>query len=132
MPIAIKKPIIAEDTQGLKATETLTTATPTAKKSLICNYELDVFDDMIDSIIRALEFFQLYVTELVVDAAVGTRILQGTSVLFLLVSINAKKRCQTFLFENNHRPTSANTTQFQFAFGHSKATGADPDRHNKY
>lgn len=35
------------------------------------------FDDMIVTITRVLEFYQLYSNDLVLDATVGSRILQG-------------------------------------------------------
>lgn len=93
MPNAFDEPISVEITPVLEATQKSTK--PLLTNLRRCNYNIDDFNDMIDSITRALEFFQLYLTELVVDAAVGTRILQGTSVFLISSQI---QRCQAFSF----------------------------------
>lgn len=83
--------------------------------ALKCNYDINDFNDIIKSITRAMDFFQFFLTDLVVDAAVGTRIVQGMAMSFL------SKVGNTFYYL---RPTSAYTKKFQFTFGNSNATGA--------
>lgn len=52
--------------------------------SLKCRYNINDYNSIIGSIKRVLEFLHLYVTEMTLDAAVGTRALQGSLQEFLL------------------------------------------------
>lgn len=65
-----KKPITPENITVLETIEL-------TSKLLKCDYKIGDFNDMMVSIARVLEFYQLYSKDLVLDAAVGTRILQG-------------------------------------------------------
>ncbi|KAJ6633112.1 UPF0764 protein C16orf89 like [Pseudolycoriella hygida] len=54
-----------------------------ARKDDKCHYNLSDFEDIMEIISRGLKFFELHLTELIVDAVVGTRILQGQLQLLL-------------------------------------------------
>ncbi|KAG4068274.1 hypothetical protein HA402_007794 [Bradysia odoriphaga] len=60
-----------------------TSEQPIKHEAIKCRYNIDDFNSIIESIKRVLEFLQLFVAEMTLDAAVGTRALQGQLQLIL-------------------------------------------------
>lgn len=87
------------DTDTYVSESTQTSKKPTEHIAYQCNYDIEDFNDMIESIARAMEFFKVFLTDLVVDAAVGTRILQGTSMFFLSIVQPSKNEPNLFFFK---------------------------------
>lgn len=68
-----KRPTVPDTAYVLETTESNT------HRPLKCNFVINDLGDMLMSLSRALEFFEIYLADLVADAAAGTRILQGNA-----------------------------------------------------
>lgn len=76
---------------------------PIRPEALKCRHDINDYNRVTESIQRTLEFLQLYLTELTLDATVGTRALQGSLPSFF--SLKKWKSYQFFI----HRSTSVDT-----------------------